>query len=132
MSGFYIYLTPNIDLCGLAWGARRPLQLEIADMREAKLEEGSGAVSFSSKSYEETSSCGVNGGMVAGWRAFCHTFVMDTGLGPEGSGLTVDVGARRVAVWRKTLGVWLMAKVSTKSVPAQTFFSKESLIKETF
>jgi len=69
--------------------------------------------------------------MVAGWRACRHAFVMDTGLGPEGSGLTVDAGARRVAMRRKTLRVWLMAKVSTKSVPAQTFFEKESLIKET-
>ena len=24
-------------MCGLAWGVRRPLQLEIADMREAPL-----------------------------------------------------------------------------------------------
>jgi hypothetical protein len=80
----------NIDLCGLAWGVRRPLQLEIADMREAKLEEGSVAVSFSSKPYEEASSCGVDGGMVANWRVCCHAFAMGTGLGPEGSGLTVD------------------------------------------
>jgi len=28
--------------------------------------------------------------MVASWRVCCHAFVMDTGLGPEGSGLTVD------------------------------------------
>ena len=74
-------------------------------MREAKLEEGSVAVNFSSGLDEETPSCGVDGGMVAGWRACCHAFIMDTGLGPEGSGLTVDVGARRVAVRRKTLRV---------------------------
>jgi len=77
-------------LCGLAWRVRRPLQLEIADMREAKLEEGTVVPSFSSKSYEEAPSCGVDGGMVASWRVCCHAFVMDTGLGPEGSGLTVD------------------------------------------
>jgi len=87
-------------------------------MREAKLEEGSVAVSFSSWSDEEASSFGVGGGMVAGWRACCHAFVMDTGLGPEGSGLTVDVGAWRVAMRRKTLRVWLVAKVPTESVPA--------------
>lgn len=79
-----------IDLCGLAWGARRPLQLEIADMREAKLEEGTVAASFSSKPDEEASSCGVDGGMVANWRICCCAFVMGTGLGPEGSGLTVN------------------------------------------
>ena len=115
-------------MCGLARGARRPLQLEIADTRGAKLKEGAGAVSFSSKSYEEAPSCGVDGGMVAGWRACCHAFVMDTGLGPEGSGLTVDAGARRVAMRRKTLRVWLKAKVSTKSVPAQTFSEKEACV----
>ena len=59
-------------------------------MREAKLEEGTVAVSFSSKPYEEASSCGVDGGMVANWRVCCHAFTMGTGLGPEGSGLTVD------------------------------------------
>ncbi len=59
-------------------------------MREAKLEEGSVAVSFSSKSYEEVSSCGVDGGMVVNWKVCYRAFTMDTGLGPEGSGLTVD------------------------------------------
>jgi len=49
---------------------------------------------------------------------------MDTGLGPEGSRLTVDAGARRIVVWRKTLRVWLMAKVSTEGVPAHELFSK--------
>ncbi len=77
-------------MCGLAWRVRRPLQLEIADMREAKLEEGFVAVSFSSKSYEEASSCGVDGGMVANRRVCYHAFTTGTGLGPEGSGLTVD------------------------------------------
>ena len=77
-------------MCGLAWRVRRPLQLEIADMREAKLEEGTVAVSFSSKSYEEAPSCGVDSGMVVNRRVCCHAFTMDTGLGPEGSGLTVD------------------------------------------
>ncbi len=43
-------------MCGLAWGVRRPLQLEIADMREAKLEGGTVAISFSSMSNEEMSS----------------------------------------------------------------------------
>ena len=59
-------------------------------MREAKLEEGSVAVNFSSRLDKEASPCGVDGGMVAGWRAYCHAFAMDTGLGPEGSRLTVD------------------------------------------
>ena len=77
-------------MCGLAWGVRRPLQLEIADMREAKLEGGTVAISFSSMSNEEMSSCGVDGGMVANWRVCYCAFIMDTGLGPEGSGLTVD------------------------------------------
>jgi len=77
-------------LCGLAWRVRRPLQLEIVDMREAKLEEGAVAVSFSSKSNEEASSCGVDGGMVANRRVCCRAFTMGTGLGPEGSGPTVD------------------------------------------
>ena len=85
----FIFQT-NIYLCGLVWRARRPLQLEIADMREAKLEEGIVVLSFSSKSYEEAPSCGVNGGMVANRRVCCHAFVMDTGSGPEGSRLTVD------------------------------------------
>ena len=80
----------NYHLCVLAWKVRRPLQLEIADMREAKLEEGTVVPSFSSKSYEEAPSCRVNGGMVANWRVCCHAFTMDTCLGPEGSGLTVD------------------------------------------
>ncbi len=77
-------------MCGLAWRVRRPLQLEIVDMREAKLEEGAVAVSFSSKSNEEASSCGVDGGMVANRRVCCRAFTMGTGLGPEGSGPTVD------------------------------------------
>ena len=90
-------------------------------MREAKLEEGSVATNFSSRLDEEAPPYGVGGGMVAGWRACCHVFAMGTGLGPEGSRLTVDVGARRIVVWRKTLGAWLMAKESTEGVPAQTF-----------
>lgn len=102
--GLFISNT-NLHLCGLAWGVRRPLQLEIADMREAKLEEGAVAINFSSRLDEDTPSCGVDGGMMAGWRACCHAFATDTGLGPEGSGLTVDVGARREAVPRKTLRV---------------------------
>ncbi len=73
-------------------------------MRGAKLEEGSVAVNFSSGLDEEAPPCGVGGGMVVGWRACCHIFAMDTGLGPEGSRLTVDVGARRIVVRRKTLG----------------------------
>lgn len=77
-------------MCGLAWRVRRPLQLEIVDMREAKLEEGAVAVSFSSKSNEEASSYGVDGGMVANRRVCCRAFTMGTGLGPEGSGPTVD------------------------------------------
>jgi len=59
-------------------------------MREAKLEEGTVAVRFSSKSYKEAPSCGVDGGMVVNRRVCYHAFTMDTGLGPEGSGLTVD------------------------------------------
>jgi len=59
-------------------------------MRGAKLEEGSVAINFSSRLDEEAPPCGVDGGMVAGWRACCHAFAMDTGLGPEGSRLTVD------------------------------------------
>ena len=66
------------------------MPLEIADMREAKLEEGAVAASFSSKSYEEAPSCGVDGGMIANRRVCCYAFTMDIGLGPEGSGLTVD------------------------------------------
>ncbi len=77
-------------MCGLAWGVRRPLQLEIADMREAKLEGGTVAISFSSMSNEEVSSCGVDGGTMANRRVCYCAFIMDTGLGPEGSGLTVD------------------------------------------
>jgi len=80
----------KINLCGLAWRVRRPLQLEIADMREAKLEGGTVAISFSSMSDKEASSCGVDGGIVANWRVCYCTFIIDTGLGPEGSGLTVD------------------------------------------
>jgi hypothetical protein len=51
---------------------------------------------------------------------------MEIGLGPEGSRLTVNVGARRIVVWRKTSRAWLMAKVSTEGVPAQTnlFFER--------
>lgn len=59
-------------------------------MREAKLKEGAVAVSFSSRSNEEASSCGVDGGMVANRRVCCRAFTMGTGLGPEGSGPTVD------------------------------------------
>jgi len=70
---------------------------------------------------DEAPPCGVDGGMVAGWRASGCAFVVDTGLGPEGSRLTADVGARRIVVWRKILRAWLMAKVSTEGVPAQTF-----------
>lgn len=102
--GLFIANT-NLNLCGLAWGVRRPLQLEIADMREAKLEEGAVAINFSSRLDEDAPSCGVDGGMMVGWRACCHAFATDTGLGPEGSRLTVDVGARREAVPRKTLRV---------------------------
>lgn len=72
-------------------------------MREAKLEEGSVAINFSSGLDEEAPPCGVGGGMAVGWRACCYVLAMDIGLGPEGSGLTVDVGARRIVVWRKTL-----------------------------
>jgi len=78
-------------LCGLAWRVRRPLPLENADMREAKLEGGTLVVSSSSMHYDETSSCGVVGDMVANRRVRCHIFVMDTGLGPEGSRLTMNV-----------------------------------------
>jgi len=92
-------------MCGLAWRARRPLQLEIVDMREAKLEEGSVVINLSSRLDEDVPSCGVNGGMVACWRARCHVSTADTGLGPEGSRLTADVGARGDAVPRKTLRV---------------------------
>ena len=92
-------------MCGLAWRARRPLQLEIVDMREAKLEEGSVAINFSSRLDEDVPSYGVDGGMVACWRAYCHASAVDTGLGPEGSRLTADVGARGEAVPRKTLRV---------------------------
>ncbi len=95
-------------------------------MREAKLEEDVIAVNFSSRLDEEASPCGVDGGMVAGWRACCHAFVTDTGLGPEGSRLTVNAGARRIAMRRKTLRAWLTAKAPTESVPAQTF----SLVKK--
>ncbi len=90
-------------------------------MRGAKLEEGSVAFNFSSRLDKEAPPCGVDGGMVAGWRACCHAFAMDTGLGPEGSRLTVNAGARRIVVRRKTLRAWLTAKVPTESVPAQTF-----------
>ncbi len=62
-------------------------------MREAKLEGGTLVVSSSSMHYDETSSCGVVGDMVANRRVCCHIFVMDTGLGPEGSRLTMN--ARR-------------------------------------
>jgi hypothetical protein len=74
-------------------------------MRGAKPEEGSVAVNFSLRLDEEAPPCGVDGGLVSGWRAWRLTFAMETGLGPEGSGLTVDVGARRIVVWRKTLRV---------------------------
>ncbi len=60
-------------------------------MRGAKLEGGALVVSSSSVHYDETSSCGVGGDMVASWRVCCHISVMDTGLGPEGSGLTMNV-----------------------------------------
>gem|GEM_PF-992661 len=80
-------------MCGLAWRVRRPLQLETAETRGAKLEEGTVAGSFSSESNEEAPSCGVVGGAEARWRVCHRTFVADTGLGPEGSGLTAD--ARR-------------------------------------
>ncbi len=59
-------------------------------MREAKLKEGAVAASFSSKSYEEASSCGVDGGTVANRKVCYRAFTMGTGLGPEGSRLTVD------------------------------------------
>jgi len=98
-----------MSMCGLAWRVRRPLSLEIADMRGAKPEEGSVVVNFSSRLDEEAPPCGVDGGLASGWRAWCLAFAMDTGLGPEGSGLTVGVGARRIVVWRKTLRVWLAA-----------------------
>lgn len=91
-------------------------------MREAKPEEGSVAFNFSSRLDEEAPPCGVGGGMVAGWRACRHAFVMEIGPGPEGSRLTVNVGARRIVVWRKTLRAWLMAMVSTEGVPAQSNF----------
>ena len=94
---------PIVEVCGLAWRVRRPLSLEIADMRGAKPEEGSRAVNFSSRLDEEAPPCGVDGGLVSGWRAWRLAFTMETGLGPEGSGLTVDVGARRIVVWRTTL-----------------------------
>jgi hypothetical protein len=70
--------------------------------------------------------------MVAGWRVCCHAFAMEIGLGPEGSRLTVNVGARRIVVWRKTSRAWLMAKVSTEGVPAQTnlFFERNDLPNE--
>jgi hypothetical protein len=96
-------------------------------MREAKPEEGSVAFNFSSRLDEEAPPCGVGGGMVAGWRACRHAFVMEIGPGPEGSRLTVNVGARRIVVWRKTLRAWLMATVSTEGVPAQTFSWKEKV-----
>jgi hypothetical protein len=91
LSSLKVLFIPStkINLCGLAWRVRRPLQLEIADMREAKLEEGTVAISFSSMSDKEASSCGVDGGIVANWRVCYYTFIIDTGLGPEGSGLTV-------------------------------------------
>jgi hypothetical protein len=59
-------------------------------MREAKLEEGTAAISFSSISDKEASSYGVDGGIVANWRVCYYIFIIDTGLGPEGSGLTVN------------------------------------------
>ena len=60
-------------------------------MREAKLEGGTLVVSSSSMHYDEASSCGVVGDTVANWRVCCRIFVMDTGLGPEGSRLTMNV-----------------------------------------
>lgn len=77
-------------LCGLAWRVRRPLSLEIVDMRGAKLEEGTVVISSSSGFDEEAPSCGVDGGTAAGWRACCCTSAMGTGSGPEGSRPTVD------------------------------------------
>lgn len=72
-------------------------------MRVAKPEEGSVAINFSSGLDEEALPCGAGGGIVTGWRVCYYAFPMDTGLGPEGSRLTVDAGARRIVVWRKTL-----------------------------
>ncbi len=105
-------------MCGLAWRVRRPLPLEIVDMREAKLEGGTVVVSSSSMQYDETPSCGVAGDKVASWRVCCLSLPWIPVQARKGADLPWTVGARRVAVWRKVSRVWLTAKVTTESAPA--------------
>ena len=61
---FYL-IKAYVILCGLAWRARRPLSLEIADMREAKLEWGAVAVS---SARSPTKKCRPTGLTVVWWQ----------------------------------------------------------------
>lgn len=85
-------------------------------MRGAKSEEGRGSFREAGSSDVEASSCEVSGqGPIL--RREVRPVAVGTGLGPEGSRPTADVGAHGVAGWRRGTCGTAVCAVDRRHVP---------------